>query len=103
VGKDRLGNDVEALSVRVGRINNGPRLGGPGLQLEREDLLLILDLKQRDWRQHRASLADRGHILRIGLKLEQALAVSEFAETSFGISPSTYRRWRRKASTSESN
>lgn len=90
------GVEVEAFFVnpaRRGNTRSGPDLWrgrDPGPPLEREELIFMLDSKQRDWRKHRASALERATVLAIGRKLEQKeLRVSEFAKLSLGLTPRT--------------
>jgi hypothetical protein len=86
----RLSNTEDSPDLKRGR--NAPR----DAQLERDDLLFMLEAKKRDWRAHRASSVERENVLRIGRQLEQKeLLPSEFAKMSFGLTPATYSRWKR--------
>jgi hypothetical protein len=99
------GHRVEAFFVNVAETRKGlhdtkrgRRTPPAEARLNREDLIFLLDAKKRDWRKQRATAEDRETVLRIGRKLQQqGLHTGEFAKVSFGISRSTYRKWRKRA------
>lgn len=99
------GHRVEAFFVAVAEMRKGlhdtergRRTPPAESRLQRDDLIFMLDAKKRDWRKQRATAEDRETVLRIGRKLQQqGLHTGEFAKVSFGISRSTYRKWRRLA------
>ena len=99
------GYRVEAFFVKVAttrkglhHTERGRRTPPAESRLKTEDLIFMLDAKKREWRKQRATAEDRETILRIGRKLQQqGLHTGEFAKVSFGISRSTYWRWRKLA------
>jgi hypothetical protein len=98
------GYTVEAFFVNLGQARGGKRVVRPTTSgrepshvLERDDLLLILDAKKRDWRKSRASASERERILLIGSQLVRSGLTASSVARNLGLSPRTYRKWKSEA------